>query len=213
MKNKGYLDDDYVVVPDEFSLEKRHFSRLLLISLFLGVALIGGLTIWQPPTLIAFEGHRPMTMLEHSGAVLLNVSQLEDHISLPIHGNYRRYWIGPIAGSKYTTNCVTPGILQVNYFGSDQTLPYQTLIDGIFPRVSVTAYESMAIYDIHTHSSIGDSTTNMTNSRGDALAIDTTSLKQMVIGPLSTHEVITVGYSSTQSIASMVQDSESLAKL
>lgn len=213
MKNVDYLDDENADLSDEFTSTKRHLFRTLVISVSLGVAIVGGLTIWQPPSLVALEGHRPMTMLEHSGSVLLNVSQLRNHISLPIHGNYTRYWIGPIAGDRYTTNCVTPGILKVSYFKSNQALPNQILTDGILPRVTVSAYENFAIYNIHVHAITGDSMTNSSNSLGDPLSIDTTSLARMVIGPLSTQEVITVTYSSPQTFASMVRDSEDLTKL
>lgn len=213
MATHVYLDDNNDGALEEEKPTNRHLFRRALITLFLGVILIGGFTLWNPDVLLALGGHRPITMLENSGVVLLNASELNDHISLPMHGDHRAYWIGPIADSSYTINCVTPGRLTVDYFKANQTLANQTFTDGILPFIRVTAYESKAFYDSKLRPLTSASTTIMANSQGDTLEINTTSLTRIVIMPRSSQEVITINYSTPQSIASMVHDSENLVKV
>ena len=184
------------------------FFRLPLSFLFVASLLIGGLNYWSPTVTSAFGIHRPMTMLEHSGAVLLNASQLKDHISLPMHGTHRRYWLGPLAGASYTTNCVQPGILKVNYFNSPQTFS-----EGIQPDISVTAYENQAKYNEQLQLLTGNSPTIVVDSRGDVLSYDTAALNMLIIEPKFSQELITVKYSTPQSVLSMLHDSQNLVEL
>ena len=157
--------------------------------------------------------HRPITVLEDSGVVLLNETDLKNHILLPMHGIHRRYWIGPITGSRYTTNCVTPGLLIVSYIRANSTLANATLTNGVQPFVTVTAYESQAIYNSHLRPLSDDPQKIVTNSRGDVISYDPTSLTRLVIMPKGSDEVITINYSTPQSVASAIANSQKLVQL
>lgn len=193
---------------DEESPTGRHSFPFSLSSVLIGIFLIAGLTYWHQPIADGLGVHRPITMLEHSGAVLLNVSQLKDHVTLPMHGDHKRYWLGPLSGASYTTNCVQLGILKVDYFTTSQSLG-----DGIHPAISVTAYQNHAYYYDRLRPLATDLPTVVTNSRGDTLSYHPASLNRLTIEPKGSQEVITIDYSSPQSVMSMIHDSEDLVAL
>lgn len=213
MKPNQWCDDDYGEDLVEKSPTNRFFIRMSLSSLIVGVLLIGGLTLWHPNLAAALGMHRPMTMLEHSGAVILNAQQLESHISLPMHAGHHRYWFGPMSGNSYTTNCVSPGILKVDYFRANQLRANQDSTDGSMPFISVTAYESTAVFNARLTALTGNSPTITSNSRGDMLSFDATSLQSLTIFPASSTEVITIEYATPQSSMSLIRDSQILVKL
>lgn len=192
---------------DGTPIQHRYF-RVSMISLFVGIILITGLTATREDIAQALGVHRPMTMLEHSGGVLLNVSQLKDHISLPMHAGHHRYWLGATAGDTYTTNCVTPGVLKVDYFGPNQSLNAISQ-----PIIRVTAYQSLSVYNGRLRPLGAQSPALMSNSRGDSVEINMSSLNRIVVFPKFSQEVITINYSSPQLVASMIRDSESLVAL
>ena len=208
MKPNEYLDDNFDGVLDEQGPENLHYLRIALVSFFIGVSLIGGLSVWHTQAEAAVGAHRPMTMLEHSGGVLLNGANLANHIPLAMHAGHHRYWLGAGVGDSYTTNCIRAGVLEVDYFG-----PNQALSLGSQPIIRITAYESVAVYGRRLHPLSDDSTTVMTNSRGDSIEVNMTSLAQIVIMPKSSQEVITINYSDPQTVLSMKHDSESLVSL
>jgi hypothetical protein len=187
----------------------RHFLRFIMTFLSISALLVGGLSFWHADMIFAALGvHTPMSSLEHSGAKLLSVSELKNHISLPTHEEHRRHWIGPLAGTSYTTNCITPGVLKVNYFASAQSFS-----DASQPLISVTSYESQALYSSQLRPLTDGALTIVTNSRGDILSYDPTVLTQLKIAPKSSQEVITFVYSTPQSVMSMIHDSENLVQL
>lgn len=203
-----YPDDSFEGVLNEQVSINGHYLRVSVISLIVGTLLIGGLSIWHAQATEVLGARRPMTMLEHAGGILLSAANLENHIPLAMQAGHHRYWLGASVGDSYTTNCVRPGVLEVDYFG-----PNQSLSVGSQPVIRVTAYESLAVYNRQPRPLSNDSTTVMTTSRGDSIAINMTSLTQITILPKSSHEVITIDYSTPQTVLSMMRDSESLVKL
>jgi hypothetical protein len=152
--------------------------------------------------------HRPISMLEHAGGIQLSEARLEDHVPLAMHEGHTRYWLGALAGHTYTTNCVTPGILKVSYFRANQTLG-----DGSDAVITVTAYESRALYEKRLRPLPIEPPTNVENSSGDLLSYSATSLTELTIERNLSQEIITIHYSTPQSVTSMVNDSERLVAL
>ncbi len=219
----NFLDEDSQDFDEESSGTgiRRHLG-LLGVGVASGIALLFALAVIGPQTLMRSVGdgtskilaaHRPITMLEHSGAVLLNASNLKNHISLPMHGTYRRWWIGPITGSKYATDCVTPGILKVSYFRANANLANATLVDGVQPFVTVTAYQDSSFFAREMHPLTADQSKTVTNSLGDLVAYDATALTRLVIHPKGSNEIITLKYSTPQSVASALIDAQNLVQL
>ena len=198
-----YSDEQRVI---RFTNRNRYIP--LLGSLILGALLIGVLTFWHEEVASALGIHRPILMLEHAGGIQLSASRLIDHVPLAMHAGHKRYWLGPLAGSTYTTNCVTPGILKVSYFKANQTFD-----NGSRPLLVITAYENRALYDRRLHPLSIDLATDIANSHGDLLNYDTASLTELTIQRNSSQEIITINYSTPQSVVSMVHDSEKLVAL
>lgn len=186
----------------------RKYALLPIIAFVLGGLLIGSFTYWQSSLAAALGIQRPVTMLEHAGGVQLTATKLENHIPLPMHKGHTRYWLGPLAGTTYTTNCITPGILKVGYLTANQSIK-----DGTQPLILVSAYESEALYEKQLHLFSMDIVSGKTNARGDILSYNSGTLNEITIQQNGSKEIITIVYSSPQSIASMIADSERLVPL
>lgn len=143
-------------------------------------------------------------MLEHAGQIELTAKNLINHVSLPRHHG-SRFWLGPRNGDTYTTNCVTPGVLIVSYFGA-----HQSLGSGSIPFLKISAYETRAIFDQQLHPTEVNSVASTSNFRGDVLTYEESSLDKLTVKRDHSQEVITIEYSTPQTVPSMVQDSENL---
>ncbi|MBC7464179.1 MAG: hypothetical protein H7227_07960 [Actinobacteria bacterium] len=156
----------------------------------------------------SFGLSRQTSMLEHAGGVQLSVDKLKGHVPLPMHVGHTRYWLGPISGLTYTTNCVTPGVLRVGYYQSQQILDELRQ-----PLIIVSAFESEAVFDRNPRPLMADSETRAMNAKGDLLSYHASSMLTLTIRQNASSEVTTISYAAPTSAQTMMQDSERLSRL
>ncbi|MEI9906679.1 MAG: hypothetical protein WDO06_01140 [Actinomycetota bacterium] len=170
-------------------------------------------------TMLSFSGHgvfnrsagslvaSQKVYLEHAGATVLNVAQLESHVPLAMHSG-SRYWLGARNGYSYTTKCTIPGEMTVTYLR-----PGETITDPINPPLSVTVYENEMFFAQAPHPLNAEAPVTMTNSRGDVLTFDAAKLVGVKVSLSASSEVVLIRYPEPTSVATMIKDSESLMKV
>jgi len=89
----------------------------------------------------------------------------------------------------------------------------QKISDGTQPLILVSAYENQALFEKQMHLFSMDVVSGITNARGDELSYNSGSLNEITIKQRDSKEIITIVYSSPQSISSMITDSERLVPL
>jgi hypothetical protein len=177
-------------------------ASLIALSLVLGAtAVIAG----RGSILPALGMHRPVSMLEHAGGVQLSAVNLKDHVPLPMHEGHTRYWLGPISGFTYTTNCATPGVLKVGYFKSGDLVREMPQAE-----IMISSFASEAIFDTHPRPLRIDPEIQILNAKGDLLTYRESEMRTFTIRQLGSDEILTITYSTPKSIQEMVRHSESL---
>ena len=185
-------------------------------SAFRNISLVGISIVLVLTVAVAVSGNilpsfglsRQTSMLENAGGVHLSLEKLKNHVLLPMHKGHTRYWLGPISGLTYTTNCVTPGVLRVGYYQSQQ------LRDELrHPLIIVSAFESEALFDSSPRPLIIDSESRVVNAKGDLLSYHSSSMSNVTIRQNASGEVITITYATPTTAETMVQDSERLSRL
>lgn len=151
---------------------------------------------------------QPTSMLEHAGGVHLSAERLKDHVPLPMHDGHTRYWLGPISGLTYTTNCVTPGVLKVGYYQTQQLLGELRL-----PLILISAFENSDVYERNPRPLMADAETVVMNKHGDVLSYYHSSMLTLTIRQHSSREVITIAYATPTTAEKMMSDSEKLIAL
>jgi len=203
---------------DAFAPEARETtsSRFGQGSAFRKISLAGASIVLALVAVLSFGGNalpsfglsRPTSMLEHAGGVHLSPEQLTSHVPLPMHVGHTRYWLGPIPGLTYTTNCLTPGVLKVGYYKAQQLLGELRL-----PLIMVSAFADEEVYDRNPRPLMADAETVAVNMHGDMLSYHESSMLTLTIRQNFSTEVITITYATPTTAETMIRDSESLRAL
>jgi hypothetical protein len=197
---------------DSFNSRKKRIIPYTLLVLGITVAFTATiLNLWDINLASAFGVHRPISMLEHAGGVKLTADELKEHTPLPTHDGSHRHWMGPIAGFVYTTNCITPGVLKVGYFQSSSSSPSAT--DFQNPFILVTTFDSEFRYEEASRPLVIDVEHHELNVLGNTIYYRHSSMNTFTYRQKHSGEVITVTYSSPQSVETMVRDSEKISPL
>lgn len=184
------------------AFRKLSLAGISISLVFTAIFLLGG------NILPALGLPRPTSMLEHAGGVHLSIVKLQGHVPLPMHAGHTRYWLGPISGLTYTTNCMTPGVLKVGYYKSQQ------LVGELRPPlILISAFENEDVYDRNPQPLMADAETVVMNAHGDALSYHASSMLTMTIRQMFSSEVITITYATPTTAEIMMSDSEKLFAL
>ena len=191
------------ILRTNYHRQHPHFPTYLAIDAILSVSLVLGLG--QLSSTLASAKVQVETLTQ-AGAKVLSAQELIDHVPLPMHqGN--RYWLGAFSGARYTTNCITPGVLKVSYLASGQALENRST-----PMISITAYESQNILATEIHRPREYKERVFVNARGDALSFGD-SMQKMRIARSNSEDIVVIDYAISQPLAGMVLDSERLTAL
>jgi hypothetical protein len=178
---------------------------LLASILAAGLVMLNG---WNSNVASALGMHRPVSMLEHAGGVQLDAAKLAAHVPLPMHAGHSRYWLGPISGFTYTTNCATPGVLKVGYF-------YSADVSREMPQaeIMISSYADEATFDANPRPLIIDPERRIFNAKGDLLTYRDSDMSTFTLRQNGSSEVIAFTYLQPKSIETMLKHSEKLRVL
>lgn len=189
---------------EKYHRDHPHYLIYLAFDAILSTALVFGVVQFGT----SMAGASPsQIMLTHSGGRALSAADLEAHVPLPFHHG-ARYWLGPIDGYTYTTNCINPGILTVQYLS-----PGQAVESHQKPFMTITAYEDKTFLHQGLHGLTIFQNATHTNLRGDLLLYDTNRMENVTIVRANSTEIIDIVYANAQKLDSMVKDSENLLSL
>jgi hypothetical protein len=178
-----------------------------LLASILAVTLVM-LNGWNSNVASALGMHRPVSMLEHAGGVQLDAAKLAAHVPLPMHAGHSRYWLGPISGFTYTTNCATPGVLKVGYFYTESASREMPQAE-----IMISSFADAATFGAHPRPLMIDPERRIFNANGDLLTYRESDMSTFTVRQNGSSEVITVKYLQPKSIETMLKHSEKLRTL
>lgn len=175
----------------------------LAIDAVLSMALVFGAV--QVNTSVASESDS--VLFTHAGSVALTAEELKKHDPGSLHHGHE-FWLGPLGGYTYTTNCLTTGVLTVTYLS-----PGQKATEITSPYMQISTYENQAIFEQGLHRLHGKPDATKTNIRGDLLVYDATLMNDLTIFRAQSHEIVKIKYGLPQSLETVTHDSENLQQV
>lgn len=198
------LDSNLTKMVKRFSARRGDsFRNLTLTALLSFVIVLGAFQVHFGPS----PNPSYTELIEHSGANVMSRASLEIHVALPGHPDWG-YWIGPMDGMSYSTDCITRGLLQVSYIKESKT---ESSSNDPMPFLTISTYENKK--SLPNLRPIGERYENTIarNKHGDVISYNKVRMDKLTVFPSNSDKVIVLNYSSAQVLAAMVKDSDQLA--
>lgn len=120
--------------------------------------------------------------------------------------NMDAFWLGPVAGYKYTLNDQEAGIVDIFYWpgASGNTDPTAYLYE-------VKTYERLDVWNTHTHPIKANvNTTTIAVNKIISIKINKSSMKGVIATFSDKPEIVAIAYPKPQTLDNMIKNVESL---
>lgn len=174
-----------------------HFIRYIAIDAVISVAVVVG--AYQ---LISTNSSKAQSSVQ-MGVTAVSSGEL---LSAAKSGNIDAFWLGPVAGYKYTLNDQELRIVDIFYWPGDTGSR-----DAKQFLYEVKTYESQDVWDTHTHpilAKVNISTIAVTPDI--SIRINRTSMKGVIVTYGDKPEIVAIAYPAPQTLDGMIKNVESL---
>ena len=179
----------------------RFFGYLVVDAAFTVALVTMGFHFYGP---VAWAGHEGF-MLEHPKVIPAPLDSILDYVT---RENEKIFWIGSHAGNLYTLEPSFNGEQTVSYFSATPSDA-----SGSTLLITVSTFQNSLVYKEKSHLTLGSSAVKIVVAGGKSIEFEKVSPMSQIVTFADNAEVVTIEYSTSQTLGTLSADAEKLRLL